>query len=289
MPPFDVVKERVVHRRPGRDARLRVVEQRALQDVEARGVKTRANRGDRQARPLRERRVPVLQRGAARPRVLSRCAEQTEDLVDLINLAVTREHRPLAHHLDKDRAHSPHIDRRRVGGRAEEDLGRTVPEGHHLVSERADRRAERARQPEVGELEGAIRLDEEVLRLEVTVHDTTGVAEREAAEDLVRERLGLLEADVALDRVEVALEVLVKELEDQVQTARLLHDVAERDDVRVLELLEERDLTERGRRHALVLELEANFLHGDDVAILLVTALVDDAVGALAVRQALLD
>jgi hypothetical protein len=52
------------------------------------------------------------------------------------------------------------------------------------------------------------------------------------------------------------------------------------DDVVVLELLEQADLPDRGRRHALVLGLEPDLLEGDDLARVDVLGLVDDTVRA---------
>jgi len=52
------------------------------------------------------------------------------------------------------------------------------------------------------------------------------------------------------------------------------------DDVVVLELLEQADLPDRGRRHALVLGLEPDLLEGDDLARVNVLGLVDDTVRA---------
>ena len=50
----------------------------------------------------------------------------------------------------------------------------------------ADGNAERAREPEVGELDDAVAVDEQVLRLEVAVQHAPLVAEENRLEDLVR-------------------------------------------------------------------------------------------------------
>ena len=66
-----------------------------------------------------------------------------------------------------------------------------------------------------------------------------------------------------------------------IEPARV-NDVLERDDVRVLQLAQQRDLPDRRAGNALVLCLETHFLERDDLAGAAVLGLVDDAVGALA-------
>ena len=45
----------------------------------------------------------------------------------------TRKERSSGGHLVEDASDAPHVDRRRVLGRAEEDVRRPIPEGHYLV------------------------------------------------------------------------------------------------------------------------------------------------------------
>ena len=65
----------------------------------------------------------------------------------------------------------------------ERDLG-DGPERDDLVRVRAHGDAERAREPKVGELELALAVDEQVLRLEVAVQHAVEVAVRDAVEQL---------------------------------------------------------------------------------------------------------
>lgn len=51
----------------------------------------------------------------------------------------------LTHHLGEDAAQAPDVDGGGVGLGAEEDLGRAVPQRHHLVRVRAHGQAEGAR------------------------------------------------------------------------------------------------------------------------------------------------
>ena len=82
----------------------------------------------------------------------------------------------------------------------------------------------------------------------------------------------------------------VHKLEDEVELAVGLHAVLELDDVVVLELAEEADFAEGRGGDALVLDLEADPLQGDDLVVGPVLGLVDHAVRALAeVRARLFD
>jgi len=171
------------------------------------------------------------------------------------------------------------LPRRISGGRYQRD---------DLVRQRPDRRAERARQPKVRDLEAPVLRDEQVLGLQVPVHAPAHVAEAQAPQHLERVRFHEHRVQRAVARVQEPFQVLVEELEDQVEAPVVLEDVLEGDDVRVLELLEERDLPERGRRHTLVLELEPDLLHRHKVSRDTVLPLIHDAVRALAVGHPLL-
>ena len=166
--------------------------------------------------------------------------------------------------------------------RPQEDLGGAVPQRHDLVRQRPDRRAERPRETEVGELEHPVAGHEEVLRLEVAVHHAPGVAEGEAPAHL--EEVGLNEHRIeeSVVRFERLLQVAVEEFEDQVQLPVLLDAVLQVDDVRVRELPQQGYLAQRRGGDALVLHLEADALQRDDFVGVEVARLVDDAVRPLA-------
>jgi hypothetical protein len=53
-------------------------------------------------------------------------------------IALTRKQRRLVVHLRHDRPDGPHVDRDRVVPRAEQNLGRAVPQRHNLVRVPAD-------------------------------------------------------------------------------------------------------------------------------------------------------
>ena len=91
----------------------------------------------------------------------------------------------LAHHFREDAAEAPDVDGGGVGLGAEEDLWCAVPERDDLVGVGADGEGEGAGEAEVGELDGAAVVDEQVLRLEVAVEDAVRVAVRDARQQLL--------------------------------------------------------------------------------------------------------
>ena len=150
------------------------------------------------------------------------------------------------------------------------------------MCEGADGGAEGAGQSEVGKLETAVARDEEVLRLEVAVHDAPCVAEGKAAAELEQVGLDQHRTEQPGAGLHVLLEVAVEELEYQVELAVGLDAVLELHNVVVLELSEEADLAQRRRGDALVLDLESDPLQGHDLIGLPVLGFVDDAVRSLA-------
>ena len=275
----------------GGDAVLGAVGQEAVEEVDAVVVEVvHAVLGVVRPDPAGEGAVPVLELGAAGPGVLGGGAELAEDLEELVDLGIAGEEGALGDHLDEDGADGPDVDGGSVGLRSEEDLGGTVPEGDDLVGEGPDGGAEGPGQAEIGQLEPPVARYEEVLRLEVAVHDAAGVAEGQAPHALEEVGLDELRLEHAVDGLHVLLEVLVEELEDEVELAVGLDAVLELDDVVVLELAEEADLAEGRGGDALVLNLEADPLQGDDLVVGPVLGLVDHAVRALAeVRAWLFD
>jgi hypothetical protein len=61
---------------------------------------------------------------------------EPEDAEDLVDLRVAWEERLAHDHLGKDAADRPHVERCRVVPRAEQDLGRAVPERDDLQGNR---------------------------------------------------------------------------------------------------------------------------------------------------------
>ncbi len=123
----------------------------------------------------------------AGPGAFRRRAHDAEDLLELVLVRGAGEEGAARVHFGHDAAGGPDVDAGVVGARAEEDVRGAVPEGDDFVGEGVDGDAEGAGEAEVGEFELAFVIDEEVLRLQVSVEDAVVVAEGDALEELVHE------------------------------------------------------------------------------------------------------
>ena len=121
------VEERVVTSCSHGDASFWVVHESLLNEVEALVIDIWSHGTDGKAGPLREGWVPVLKGCASRPSFFCGGAHQSEDLVDLIDFAVSWKHWSLCQDFDENGAHSPHINWWSVGGGPKENLRGSVP------------------------------------------------------------------------------------------------------------------------------------------------------------------
>jgi hypothetical protein len=173
---------------------------------------------------------------AAIPRAAQviRRAQGLKDLVQHAHLALRPEERLPVQHLRHDAPDRPHVDRGAVRLGAQQELGSPVPQRHHPVRVRLVRRQEPARQAEVRDLHDAAgAVDQDVLRLEVAVHDAAGVGGVHGAEHLPGERLERAApcggGGVGRRAVEQVSEVAVQALEHDVDVggAEAVDDVLE--------------------------------------------------------------
>lgn len=187
---------RVVDRLLCADASGRVVHQHALQEVQA----VLAKHLDTICvdhfvvllpLPLGETALEVWERLDARPVGLSGSTQDAEDLEDFIDLGVAGEERLAGGHLGEDAADGPHVDTSGVLATTEKDLRCAVPESDDFVCVGTERDTECAGQTEIGQLQVALLVDEQVLRLEVTVQHAVGVAVAGSLKELEREFLDL--------------------------------------------------------------------------------------------------
>lgn len=165
---------------------------------------------------------------------------------------------------------------------------------------RAQGHTKGASQTEIRQLEVAIRVDQQVLRLQVAVQHTVSVAVSDSLAQLHHELLDHLRSQgdvqpralgqrlaattlVDRERLHVLLQIDVEVLEDEVELVTVgVYDVQEAHNVLVVHLLEQGDLADGSGRHAFVFGLEPDLLEGDDALVLgrQVLCLVDDSVRA---------
>lgn len=241
--------------------------------------------GERGLPPDGESTVPVLELRHTRPDIFGRRTELPEDLEELVDLGIAREEWAFRDHLDEDRTDGPNIDRWGVRLAPEQDFRWTVPQRDDLMREGADGWAERTCQTEVGKLETSVSSNEQVLRFEVAVHDAACVAECQSTAALEEVRPYQRRRHHTVNGLHVLLQVLVEELEDKVEFSILLDTVLERDDVVVCKFPQQTDLPECSGGDALIFDLEADPLEGDDLIRVTVECLVDDTVRSLPQRR----
>jgi hypothetical protein len=160
-----VLKPRMSQRLAGTDPHLRPQLQHLAQQIQSQRIHLRQNRMQALGREVVEIRLVFRKLADARPGALGWRAHETEDFLELIVVGRTGKKRPARVHLRHDAAGGPDVDAGIVGAGAEEDVWRPVPQRHDLVGEGIDGDAEGAGKAEVGELELAFGVDEEVLGL----------------------------------------------------------------------------------------------------------------------------
>ena len=258
--------------------------------------------------PFGETGLEVGEAGDAGPVFFSRSSEDAEDLEDFVNLRVTGEQGLASGHLGEDAADGPHVDACAVLTTTEEDFGSAVPEGDdlgrvsfgmlrvevvkridYLVGVCAERDAKGSGQAKIGELEVALLVNEQVLRLQVAVQDAVGVAVADAGAQLVHELLDhcLAETHVASAAVHAALgqrlataslrdgqslhvflQIQVEVFEDEVQLVAVgVDNVEQAHNVGVAHLLEERDFADGSRRDTFILGFQTDLLECDDAVV----------------------
>mmetsp|Transcript_114438 Transcript_114438/g.363726 ORF Transcript_114438/g.363726 Transcript_114438/m.363726 type:complete len:241 (+) Transcript_114438:397-1119(+) len=181
------------------------------------------------ARPLGERRLELRQLHEAWPLLDRGCAQLFEDLVDGTDFRVAREQRRPRRHLCNNATDAPDVHRRALDRATEEDLRGPVPNGDHLGRLIANEHGIGPREAEVRDLQSRLGVDEEVLRLQVTVQDPVGMTELDPIAQLVGQVLDDLGLQFMADRLHVLPKVVLDELEDEHQFVPGAEDVQQLD------------------------------------------------------------
>lgn len=120
--------------------------------------------------------------------ILARRADNVEYVIELIEIVLARKQRLVVEHLGEYASDRPHVYGLVVALRVEHDLGRTIPTRRHVLGQEArvivvgigD-----ARQPEVAYLQVAVRVQQQIARLEVTMQHVRRMNVLETAQDLI--------------------------------------------------------------------------------------------------------
>lgn len=230
--------------------------------------------------------MPIPQRSNSRPLLVGGCAEQPENMKQLLELGVSRKKGLASYHFREDATYGPDVDPGGVMGGSEEDLGSPVPESHDLVGVALERNGECTAKAKISDLEDApVLVDKQILGLEITVENAVRVAVGDALAELVKKALdqggrewpGIGALAVGIDKL---LQIGVEVLEDEVKEGFAVFvegvlDAEEADDIEGLgEHLEERDLSKSGGRDSLLVHLKTGLLQGHHLSALLVFRLI---------------
>ena len=122
--------------------------------------------------------------------------------------------------------------------------------GAYLIGERVDRDTEGTSQPEISKLQLPLPVDEQVLRLEVSVQHPVLVAERGTLEKLVHKTPDgdWVQCAALAMNIHVLLEIALAVLEDEDKLSLSVDNVVKSNDVDVFELLHEGDFPDGGGR-----------------------------------------
>lgn len=240
--------------------------------------------------------MPIPQRRNPGPLLLSWGAQQPENMEQLLELGIPGEQRLPSNHFGEDASDGPDVDGGGVVSGTKQNLRSPVPERDDLMSVALERNSESTTKAQICNFKDALVLvQEKVLGLQIAVEDAVAVAVGDAFAKLEEEGLnegwrkgpGVGTLAMGIDEL---LEIGVKILKDQVKVglgAAVLvgidmFDAKETDNVEGLgKHLEEGDLSESGRRNALLVHLKTGLLKGHQLAIRLVFGLVNLAVGTL--------
>ena len=135
--------------------------------------------------PLGELRLELGQVERIRPIVLRGCSEDLKYFEDLIDFRISRKKWPPLNHFSKNAARWPQVNSERVSFLTQQDLRAPVPQRNNLVSVGLYRETERPCQAKVSQLHfSASRIDQQILRLQISMEDPVLVAMDQGMEDL---------------------------------------------------------------------------------------------------------
>lgn len=119
-----------------------------------------------------------------RPDRRVRRAKQFEDALDHLDRGVSGEERLHDDHLEENAADRPHVNRYRVLSRAKQQLRRPIPHRDDFMRIWPQRHGESASEAKVRNLNDAFVSEQDVLRLQVPMHDPVAVNRVDSLQDL---------------------------------------------------------------------------------------------------------
>ena len=221
--------------------------------------------------------------------LLTRCAENLNDALQLVDVVLAREDGLPPEELGEDAAAAPEVHRHRVVILRQHDLRRAVPARHDVLGEVLRRAVvDAAGESEVTHLEVAVRVEEQVGGLQVAVQHLGAVDVLHSAKHLVDEVLYVVVREV-LAGVNDPMEIRLHEVGDDVDVLKgleraRLENVNNTHHILVLQVLQQLDLAQDALRVNDVIKRTRDLLDRHLLPRLCVAARNDDAVRAVADR-----
>mmetsp|Transcript_35968 Transcript_35968/g.80064 ORF Transcript_35968/g.80064 Transcript_35968/m.80064 type:complete len:318 (+) Transcript_35968:237-1190(+) len=174
------------------------------------------------------------------PKIFIRGAHDLKNLVQLIDLRVSWEEGPVVDHFSKDAANGPHVHRCGVRLGAQENLRGSIPKRHHLMCVSPDGNTKCSSQTKVSKLQVVVcPINQQVLWLQVTMEDPSGVAVCNPVQDLPQIELDdpmiFAEARVCIHEL---FQVQIKEFKDKVEPLLTVNDVVQPDYICMVQFLQ---------------------------------------------------
>lgn len=188
-----------------------------LQQIKTILVQVLSVGGHRDTLPLREGSFEVWQFECSWPVILIRGTLHLEDLEDLVDFRVASEECFSLRHFCENTSDRPNIDRSGILFLTEQDLWCSVPESDNFMSVSLDWETKGSSQSEICQLNVTVLVNEQVLRFEVSVHDSVSVAVGSSLQNLVGKLLDFMRREGTTDLSDVLLQIEVAVLEDQIE------------------------------------------------------------------------
>ena len=186
--------------------------------------------------------------GNTRPRTFGRGPHEAENLLQLIFVGGAGEQWATGVHFCHDATGGPNVDAGVISSATKQDIRSTIPQGYNFVGESVDRNTKSSGKTKISEFELTFIVDEEILRFQVPVKNAVFVAKGDPLEQLMHERADceIVELAAATSRIHIFFEVFVHVFKHEHKLVFRVDHIMKGDDILMLELFHQRDLTNRG-------------------------------------------
>mmetsp|Transcript_55888 Transcript_55888/g.149048 ORF Transcript_55888/g.149048 Transcript_55888/m.149048 type:complete len:215 (+) Transcript_55888:406-1050(+) len=213
-------------------------------------------------RPLWKGSFVIWQFTETRPYFFVRCAQFLKDLENCVDFRIARKERATSCHFAKHASNAPHVHWHTVKRRTKKNLEWPVPHGHDLVRVLGQRHGNGTREAKVRYLKVQLLVDQQVLWLDIPVYDPVCVTEPNPCDKLESEVLNQCRAQAPTLRLHVLLQIIVEIFKNQDQLVRLAHQVSKFHNIWMVELLQQRNLTDCRARDSLFLHFNLHLFQG---------------------------